>query len=110
MSSSRTNEASEVTEYEQVDRWERDHMSNPALPEKEAIARAKRGDAFGFERLYQLHRARVYALCLRMTGNPAEAEDLTQDSFLIVFRKIGSFRGDSSFSTWLHRIAINVAL
>jgi RNA polymerase sigma-70 factor (ECF subfamily) len=110
MSSSQTHERSEVTEYERIDLPQRDQMSKPVLSEKEAIARAKQGDALGLERLYQLHSARVYALCLRMTGNPAEAEDLTQDSFLIVFRKIDSFRGNSSFSTWLHRIAINVAL
>src|SRR5580698_5181544 len=110
MSSSQTNEGSEVTENERVDLPEKDQTSKPVLSEKEAIARAKQGDALGLERLYQLHSARVYALCLRMTGNPAEAEDLTQDSFLIVFRKIDSFRGNSSFSTWLHRIAINVAL
>jgi RNA polymerase sigma-70 factor (ECF subfamily) len=110
MSSSQTNEGSEVTENERVDLPEKDQTSTPVLSEKEAIAGAKQGDALAFERLYQLHSARVYALCLRMTGNPAEAEDLTQDSFLIVFRKIGSFRGDSAFSTWLHRIAVNVAL
>ena len=107
MSGSQSNRRSEIAESE---RAERDQTSKPVLSEKEAIARARQGDTLGFERLYQLHRARVYALCLRMTGNPAEAEDLMQDSFMIVFRKIGSFRGDSSFSTWLHRIAINVAL
>lgn len=107
MSSSKTGERQELPECGEV---RKDLTGKPVLSEKEAIARAKRGDALGFERLYQVHRARVYALCLRMTGNPTEAEDLTQDSFLIVFRKIGSFRGDSSFSTWLHRIAINVTL
>jgi RNA polymerase sigma-70 factor (ECF subfamily) len=110
MSSSKTGEQQELPECEEVHLSEKDLTDKPVLSEKEAIARAKQGDALGFERLYRLHRTRVYALCLRMTGNPAEAEDLTQDSFLIVFRKIGSFRGDSSFSTWLHRIAINVAL
>jgi RNA polymerase sigma-70 factor, ECF subfamily len=80
------------------------------LPEKQAVTLAQRGDAFAFERLYQLHSARVYALCLRMTGNAAEAEDLMQEVFLMVFRKIGTFRGDSAFSTWLHRIAVNLTL
>jgi RNA polymerase sigma-70 factor (ECF subfamily) len=110
MSSSQAGERQELPAYQDVRLSEQYLTGEPVLSEKEAIARAKRGDAVGFERLYQLHRARVYALCLRMTGNLAEAEDLTQDAFLIVFRKIGSFRGDSAFSTWLHRIAINVAL
>jgi RNA polymerase sigma-70 factor, ECF subfamily len=110
MSSSQAGERQELPAYQDVRLSEQYLTGEPVLSEKEAIARAKQGDALGFERLYQLHRARVYALCLRMTGNLAEAEDLTQDAFLIVFRKIGSFRGDSAFSTWLHRIAINVAL
>lgn len=80
------------------------------LPEAEAIRRAQRGDAVAFERLYQLHSRRVYALCLRMVGNPAEAEDLTQEAFLQLFRKIQTFRGESAFSTWLHRLAVNVVL
>jgi RNA polymerase sigma-70 factor, ECF subfamily len=80
------------------------------LSESEAIRRAQRGDADGFERIYQLHSRRVYALCLRMTGNPAEAEDFTQEAFLTVLRKIQTFRGESAFSTWLHRIAVNLVL
>jgi RNA polymerase sigma-70 factor (ECF subfamily) len=80
------------------------------LSEKEAIASAQHGSSRAFERLYQLHSSRVYAICLRMTGNPAEAEDLLQDTFVMVFRKIRTFRGDSAFSTWLHRIAINLTL
>lgn len=110
MSSSQAHEQQELPEYENVELSGQEHTGGPVISEKEAIARAKQGSALGFERLYKLHSARVYALCLRMTGNPAEAEDLTQDAFLIVFRKIGSFRGDSAFSTWLHRIAVNVAL
>ena len=81
-----------------------------ALPEKEAIDRAQRGDASAFERIYQLHSAHVYALCLRMVGNAAEAEDLTQEAFLLVLRKIRTFRGESAFSTWLHRITVNIVL
>ena len=80
------------------------------LSEKETIANAQDGNSRAFERLYQRHSSRVYALCLRMTGNPAEAEDLLQDTFVMVFRKIRTFRGDSAFSTWLHRIAVNLAL
>ena len=80
------------------------------LSEAEAIERAKQGDAEAFEHLYSLHKRRVYSLCLRMTGNTATAEDLTQEAFLQLFRKIGTFRGESAFSTWLHRMAVNVVL
>ena len=80
------------------------------LSEAEAIERAKQGDAEAFEVLYNLHKRRVYSLCLRMTANTAEAEDLAQDAFLQLFRKIGTFRGESAFSTWLHRMAVNVVL
>jgi len=80
------------------------------LTEAEHIARAKEGDAPSFEALYSLHKRRVYSLCLRMTGNTAEAEDLTQEAFLQLYRKIATFRGESAFSTWLHRLAVNVVL
>jgi RNA polymerase sigma-70 factor (ECF subfamily) len=80
------------------------------LSEKEAIDRAQRGDASAFERIYQLHSPQVYGLCLRMLGNTAEAEDLAQETFLVVLRKIRTFRGESAFSTWLHRITINIVL
>ena len=78
--------------------------------EPELIERAKQGDAQAFQRLYDKHRRRVYSLCLRMTSNTAEAEDLTQEAFLQLFRKIGTFRGESAFSTWLHRLSVNVVL
>jgi RNA polymerase sigma-70 factor, ECF subfamily len=71
---------------------------------------AQQGDAGAFERIYRSHSRRVYTLCLRMTGNPAEAADLTQDVFLQLFRKIGTFRGESAFSTWLHRMSVNIVL
>ena len=74
------------------------------------IKRAQEGDADAFGALFQAHRSRIYSVCLRMTSNAAEAEDLTQDTFLQVFRKINKFRGDSAFSTWLHRIAVNTVL
>ena len=80
------------------------------MTEAEAISLAQQGDARAFEQIYRLHSRRVYALCLRMVGNPAEAEDLTQDAFLQLFRKIGTFRGESAFSTWLHRLSVNVVL
>ena len=80
------------------------------MPESEAIDRAKAGDAFAFEQLYGLHKRRVYSLCLRMVGNTAEAEDLAQEAFLQLYRKISTFRGESAFSTWLHRLSVNVVL
>ncbi|HEV7219793.1 MAG: RNA polymerase sigma factor [Terriglobales bacterium] len=80
------------------------------ISEVELIERAKQGDAEAFEALYHLHKRRVYSLCLRMTANTAAAEDLTQEAFLQLFRKIGTFRGESAFSTWLHRMAVNVVL
>ncbi|HXC33557.1 MAG TPA: sigma-70 family RNA polymerase sigma factor [Verrucomicrobiae bacterium] len=80
------------------------------MTEAEAIRLAQQGDAGAFEQIYRLHSRRVYALCLRMVGNTAEAEDLAQDAFLQLFRKIGTFRGESAFSTWLHRLAVNVVL
>ena len=81
-----------------------------ALTEAEAIRLAQAGDAAAFEFLYQLHGRRVYALCLRMVNNPADAEDLMQEAFLQLFRKIATFRGESAFSTWLHRMTVNVVL
>ena len=74
------------------------------------LARAQAGDHQAFAHLYSQHKRRIYSLCLRMVGNIAEAEDLTQEAFLQLHRKIATFRGDSAFSTWLHRLAINVVL
>jgi RNA polymerase sigma-70 factor, ECF subfamily len=68
------------------------------------------GRAQPFEDIFRLHHRRVYSLCLRMMGNPTEAEDLTQDVFVQVFRKLGSFRGESAFTTWLHRLTVNQVL
>lgn len=79
-------------------------------PEGQLIAHAQRGEEEAFAALFELHKRRVYSLCLRMTGDPAEAEDLAQEAFLQLFRKIGTFRGESAFSTWLHRLVVNVVL
>jgi RNA polymerase sigma-70 factor, ECF subfamily len=68
------------------------------------------GDMGAFEQLYARHNRRVYSLCLRMTQNVAEAEDLAQEAFIQLFRKIGSFRGESAFTTWLHRLTVNQVL
>ena len=80
------------------------------MDEARAIRLAQQGDAAAFEQIYRAHSRRVYALCLRMIGNPAEAEEFTQDAFLQLFRKIHTFRGDSAFSTWLHRLTVNIVL
>jgi len=87
-----------------------DSDSGTVLLDSDVIKRAQQGDSDAFAALFHAHKARIYSVCLRMTNNAAEAEDLTQDAFLQVFRKIATFRGDSAFSTWLHRIAVNTVL
>ncbi len=82
----------------------------PPVLEADIIRRAQAGDAEAFGILFQKHKTRVYALCLRMTRNSAEAEDLTQEAFLHVFRKIAAFRADSALSTWLYRVTVNTVL
>ena len=72
--------------------------------------RAAGGDIEAFEELFRLHRRLVYGLCLRMTQDVAEAEDVTQEVFVLLFRKIGGFRGEASFTTWLHRLTVNQVL
>ena len=71
---------------------------------------AARGNMVAFEEIYRRHHRRVYSICLRMLQNASEAEDLTQDVFIQLYRKIGSFRGDSAFTTWLHRMTVNQVL
>jgi RNA polymerase sigma-70 factor, ECF subfamily len=78
--------------------------------DSELIERAQQGDAEAFAALFQAHKTRVYSLCLRMTNNVAEAEDLAQDAFLQVFRKLSTFKGNSALSTWIYRIAVNTVL
>ena len=80
------------------------------LTDYELTQRAATGDMGSFEQLYERHNRRVYSLCLRMTSNVAEAEDLAQEVFIQLFRKIGSFRGESAFTTWLHRLTVNQVL
>jgi len=71
---------------------------------------ASSGNMAAFEEIYKRHHRRVYSICLRMLQNASEAEDLTQDVFIQLYRKIGSFRGDSAFTTWLHRMTVNQVL
>ena len=76
----------------------------------ELVSRAAAGDASAFEELYAANLGRIYALCLRMTANVAEAEELTQEAFIRAWQKLDTFRGAASFSPWLHRVAANVVL
>lgn len=85
-------------------------VTNSTSSESEVIERLKLGDHAAFEEIYRRHRRRVYSLCVRVTRNSAEAEELTQDVFLRLFRKIGTFRGEASFRSWLCRVALNVGL
>ena len=80
------------------------------LSDYELAQKAADGDVAAFEQIYWQHHRRVFSVCLRMTKNVTEAEDVTQQVFLLLFRKIGSFRGDSAFSTWLHRMTVNTTL
>lgn len=80
------------------------------MTEAEVIDRASRGDERCFAALYTQHKRRVFSLCLRMTGDYSHAEDLTQEAFVQLFRKISLFRGESAFSTWLHRLTVNIVL
>jgi len=83
----------------------------PAISQEAAwIRRAQRSDSRAFEKLYRMHIDKVYGLCLRMTGNVAEAEDCAQDAFIQAWNKLSKFRGESAFATWLHRIAVNAVL
>ena len=79
-------------------------------PPDDLVARAQAGDQTAFRELYREHAGRVYALCLRLTGDSRDAEERTQDVFVRLWDKLRSFRGDSAFSSWLHRLAVNVVL
>lgn len=76
----------------------------------ELVERSASGDLTAFEELYRRHVGRIYPLCLRMCADPVLAEDLVQETFVSAWRKIGTFRGESAFSSWLHRVAVNVSL
>lgn len=78
--------------------------------ERSLVQRAQSGDEQAFATLFQLHKRRVYSVCLQMTKDVADAEALTQEAFLQVFRSVNSFRGESAFSTWLYRVAVNTVL
>src|SRR5919107_1217488 len=82
----------------------------PQTTDYELAQKAAQGAMAAFEELYQRHNRRVYSLCLRMTGNVSEAEDLAQEFFIQLVRKLGSFRGESAFTAWLHRLTVNQVL
>jgi RNA polymerase sigma-70 factor (ECF subfamily) len=91
-----------------------DSIASDAAARRESDAdlvnRALAGEPDAFARLFHTHKGRVYAICLRMTNNPADADDLTQEAFVQAFRKLATFRGQSALSTWLHHVAVNTAL
>jgi RNA polymerase sigma-70 factor (ECF subfamily) len=93
-------------EFEDVDKA----SGNSTMTDFSLAQAAGWGDMTAFEEIYNRHHRRVYSLCLRMLQNPVEAEDLTQEVFIQLYRKIGSFRGDSAFTTWLHRMTVNQVL
>ncbi|HXI04050.1 MAG TPA: sigma-70 family RNA polymerase sigma factor, partial [Candidatus Saccharimonadales bacterium] len=85
-------------------------MSGDPGPDRDLVERAREGDMEAFEALYRQHSGRVYALCLRMSGDATLAADLAQEAFIRVWERIRSFRGESLFSSWLHRLTVNVVL
>lgn len=85
-------------------------VSEPLEDERDLIRRAQARDTGAFERLYREHVRRVYAVCLRMTANVTRAEEFTQKAFVTVWEKLPLFRGESAFSSWLHRVAVNTVL
>ena len=87
-----------------------DLSENLHASEEELVRQSRAGDLAAFEMLYRRHVGRIHGLCLRMVRNRDRAEDLTQDAFVRAWQKLGSFRGDSGFGTWLHRLAVNVVL
>jgi len=85
-------------------------LESSDISETETIRLAQQGNAAAFEQIYRQYCKRVYSICFRMVKNDSEAEDLTQEAFLLLFLKIHTFRGESKLSTWLHRLTINVVL
>jgi RNA polymerase sigma-70 factor, ECF subfamily len=89
---------------------QKENVSASSMNDFKLTQLAAGGDMVAFEEIYNRHHRRVYSICLRMLQNATEAEDLTQDVFIQLHRKIGSFRGDSAFTTWLHRLTVNQVL
>ncbi|MDQ3321466.1 MAG: RNA polymerase sigma factor [Acidobacteriota bacterium] len=102
-----TNAAEEVKKESTV---KKEAVKSGSMNDFQLTQLAANGDMAAFEEIYNRHHRRVYSICLRMLQNATEAEDLTQDVFIQLHRKIGSFRGDSAFTTWLHRLTVNQVL
>ncbi|MGD0913487.1 MAG: RNA polymerase sigma factor [Terracidiphilus sp.] len=91
--------------------FERQRVASPAKSNlDDVLARAQAGSPDAFSELYLLHKKRVFTICLRMVRDFSVAEDLTQETFLQLHRKLASFRGESLFTTWLHRMTVNIVL
>jgi RNA polymerase sigma-70 factor (ECF subfamily) len=103
-------EVSSPARFSPADDSQTREIPAPAFELDPLLLRAQKGDHQAFAQIYQQQKQRIYSLCLRMVANPTEAEDLTQEVFLQLHRKISTFRGNSAFSTWLHRLTINVVL
>jgi RNA polymerase sigma-70 factor (ECF subfamily) len=88
----------------------RQPLSAAKRNQADLVARAQDGDHQAFSEIYEKHKKRVFSICMRIVRDFSLAEDLSQETFLQVHRKIGSFRGDSDFTTWLHRLAVNTVL
>lgn len=99
-----------VTRGKEFSMQSRPETTDHNRSEADLIVSAQGGDPDAFAALFNAHKARVYSMCLRMTRNAAEAEDLTQEVFLHVFRKLAAFRRDAAFSTWLYRVTVNTVL
>ena len=87
-----------------------DALLGNQVDEESLVEAARRNDMRAFEQLYRLHSGRIYGLCFRLCNDREMAEDLTQEAFVLAWRKLGSFRGESAFGSWLYRISTNVAL
>jgi len=109
LASNHTNRAQDHVLSPQGD-LKKGEIADHADREAELVQRAREGDLPAFEELYRLELGRVYAICLRLTANAELAEVLTQDTFVQVWKKLNTFRGDSAFGTWLHRLAVNTVL
>ena len=105
-----TTEVYPIWQTNEGDGNERRPIEVTGATDYELTQAASTGDMVAFEEVYRRHHRRVYSLCLRMTQNQSEAEDLAQDVFVQLFRKAGSFRGESAFTTWLHRMTVNQVL
>lgn len=106
---SQAEESAEISAFVSARQAEKQIITNETT-DFELTQMAGSGNLAAFEKLYAKYHRRTYSLCLRMTNNVAEAEDLTQEAFIQLFRKVGSFRGDSAFTTWFHRLTVNQVL